>query len=653
MLMSLLALASTTGTAAQPVPTPDAGPDIVVVTASPLSDPADALSQGVLVVTRADVLANSISGGIGEAISGQPGIRSTFYGANASRPIIRGLGEDRIRLLSNGLAGIDASTISPDHAPAIDGLDAERIEVLKGPAALRFGGNAVGGVVNVVDGRLPERMPDQALSGAFFLGTSSAENAKSGAVRLSATSGQMVLSLDGLARSSDDYEIAGFRQTEALRALTGDDVRGTAENTRGETWALGGNVARIGQKSNLALSVRKTQSSYGIPGEAAFIDLEQTRFDGRASFSDLGFVETLTFSASAGDYSHSEIEFSGDVGTVFANTGYEARIEARHKPFGSIEGLWGVQFGESDFSAAGEEAFIKPVSIKQAGLFGFERYDGGSWGAEIGARVETRDYEGLAGERSFDLTSFSGSVFFKPLAGLRLSLNAGRTERAPTEVELFADGPHAATAAFELGDANLKREIASSFEVGAHIEGGSWHGHIDLWQAEFDGFISFSPTGEIEDDLPLFIATQRDATLKGFEIAGAGTLWRGAMWSILTDIGYDFVEGRYRTGDTITRMPPSALTFSLEAKRDQFGVRAEVQALSAQNDVAEFETPTEAATIYNLQLNWQPLVSEKDFVVRLEGRNLTDEEVREHTSFLKDQLPKPGRSVRLSVTTRF
>jgi iron complex outermembrane recepter protein len=170
--------------------------------------------------------------------------------------------------------------------------------------------------------------------------------------------------------------------------------------------------------------------------------------------------------ATAGDYSHSEIKFDGEVGTTFNNKGYEARVEARHRPLGQVEGLWGVQFGEADFSAIGEEAFILPVTIKQAGLFVFERYTGENWGGEIGGRVETRDYSGLAGRARFDFGSVSASAFVAPIEGLRLSLSASRTQRAPTEVELFANGPHAATGAFERGDPNLNIETATSVETG-------------------------------------------------------------------------------------------------------------------------------------------------------------------------------------------
>jgi len=434
-LYTLLALAAPE--AAPPtVPDPQARPvETIVVTASSLGDPSDAISQGVAVINRGEALQASISGGIGETLAGIPGVRSTFYGVNASRPIVRGLGEDRIRLVLNGLQGIDASTISPDHAPAIDGLDAEGIEVLKGPAALRYGGNAVGGVVNVVDGRLPTKLPEKPFAGEIFLAGSTAEDAGTAAFKLVGTKGAGVLRVDGFRREGQDYKIPGFSQPAALRAITRDDTEGTAFNTRGEIWALGGSVAHITDKTSLALATRRTKSNYGIPGEEAFIELSQTRYDFQASIKDLGFLDVLTFSITSGDYTHSEIEFDGAIGTVFTNEGYEGRLEARHRSIGALDGVFGLQF-----AAKGDEAFILPVTIETVGAFGVERFNQENWGAEVGARYEQRDYSGLAGSRNFDLGSFSASAFLKPTEGLRLSLNAGYTERAPTEVELFADG---------------------------------------------------------------------------------------------------------------------------------------------------------------------------------------------------------------------
>jgi len=651
-LYTLLALAAPE--AAPPVPAAQPRPaETIVVTASSLGDPSDAISQGVAVINRGDALQASISGGIGETLAGIPGVRSTFYGVNASRPIVRGLGEDRIRLVLNGLQGIDASTISPDHAPAIDGLDAEGIEVLKGPAALRYGGNAVGGVVNVVDGRLPTKLPEKPFAGEIFLAGSIAEDAGTAAFKLVGTRGNGVLRVDGFRREGQDYKIPGFSQTAALRAVTGDDTEGTAFNTRGEIWALGGSVARITDRTSLALATRQTKSNYGIPGEEAFIELSQTRYDFQASIKDLGFLDTLTFSITTGDYSHSEIEFDGAIGTVFTNEGYESRLEARHRSIGDLDGVFGLQFAANDFAAEGDEAFILPVTIETVGAFWVERFNQENWGAEVGARYEQRDYSGLAGARTFNLGSFSASAFVKPIDGLRLSLNAGYTERAPTEVELFADGPHAATQAFEIGDADLKTETAISLEGVARWQIGGATVDLNVWRSSFDGFIAFNPTNQIEDDLPVFLVSQKDATLSGAELHVTWPLGQVAGWSVVGDGGMDTVRGSYDGGGAIARMPPAMVTLGLEAKSPQMRVRAEVQSIAEQTRSAAFETKTAGSTALNALWSWRPVQSNDRIELTFEGRNLTNEDIREHTSFLKDYLPKPGRSIRVSLKGSF
>jgi iron complex outermembrane receptor protein len=651
-LYTLLALAAPE--AAPPIPAAQPRPvETIVVTASSLGDPSDAISQGVAVINRGEALQASISGGIGETLAGIPGVRSTFYGVNASRPIVRGLGEDRIRLVLNGLQGIDASTISPDHAPAIDGLDAEGIEVLKGPAALRYGGNAVGGVVNVVDGRLPTKLPEKPFAGEIFLAGSTAEDAGTAAFKLVGTRGNGVLRVDGFRRESQDYKVPGFSQTAALRAVTGDDTEGTAFNTRGEIWALGGSVARITDRTSLALATRQTKSNYGIPGEEAFIELSQTRYDFQASIKDLGFLDTLTFSITTGDYSHSEIEFDGAIGTVFTNKGYEGRLEARHRSIGDLDGVFGLQFAANDFAAEGDEAFILPVTIETVGAFWVERFNQENWGAEVGARYEQRDYSGLAGARTFDLGSFSASAFLKPVDGLRLSLNAGYTERAPTEVELFADGPHAATQAFEIGDADLKTETAISLEGVARWQIGGATVDLNVWRSSFDGFIAFNPTNQIEDDLPVFLVSQKDATLSGAELHVTWPLGQVAGWSVVGDGGMDTVRGSYDGGGAIARMPPAMVTLGLEAKSPQMRVRAEVQSIAEQTRSAAFETKTAGSTALNALWSWRPVQSNDRIELTFEGRNLTNEDIREHTSFLKDYLPKPGRSIRVSLKGSF
>ncbi|KAF0184247.1 MAG: iron complex outermembrane recepter protein [Hyphomonadaceae bacterium] len=635
-----------------PPPPPPIEQHVIVVTASALSSSKDAINQGVIVLNREAALLNSAGGGIGETLAGQAGVRATFFGPNASRPIIRGLGEDRIRLLSNGLQGIDASTISPDHAAAVDGLEAQSIEVLKGATALRFGSNAVGGVVNIVDGRLPSRITREGVSGDFFAGLNPRDKASSLAGNISYSTDNFVFRLDGLRRQSGDYSIPGFAQTSDIRAVTGDDTQGHVFNSGGEIWVLGGGLGFIGDNARLAISARETGSDYGIPGEEANIELKQNRIDMAGALNFDFVVKELSFAVSNGNYSHAEIEHSGAIGTIFRSSGYEGRVEGRTSKIGNFEGVFGLQIGDRDFAAIGDEAFILPVNIKNNGAFAIGHFETEAWGSEFGIRRDVANYSGLAGRRNFDSNSASLSGFIKPMEGLRLALTLAQTTRNPTEVELFAYGPHAATQSFEIGDVNLRAETARSVELAAIYRAPKTNIELNFWRANFDDFVSFNPTGLIEDGLPVFQASQKDAELSGYELVAHHHLGVLSGAEIRGDIALDFVRGKYVVGGNIARMPPASVTFGLEALFANFTAKAEVQFLDNQNKIAQFETATNRAQIYNLEFNFTPPSFDK-WSISAQLQNITDQEVREHTSVLKDYLPRPGRTVNISAHYRF
>jgi iron complex outermembrane receptor protein len=657
--------------------------EVVVVTASALGDRQDRVAQGVSILSASEAVTGAISGTLGETLAGLPGVRATFYGPNASRPVIRGLGEDRIRVLSNGLTGIDASTQSPDHAPTADGLEAASIEVLRGPAALRYGGNAIGGVVNVVTGLIPLSPVDGNVDGAAFAGVSTAEEARSfGAAATFQAGGGLKLRAEGWSRESGDYAIPGFVESARLRRAEGEDdaqaERGTVPNSDGEASALGLGIGWTGAGIEAGLSVRAQTSLYGIPGThhhhhgdeehedadhdeeedgGPVIDLDQTRVDGRLALVNLPVFESLSLAATWGDYEHAEIEPGGEVGTVFANTGWEARLEAKQqsRELGSVTwtGLTGIQLGRNDFSAVGEEAFVPPVEIAQSGIFAVQRLEWGQLRLEGGARFEHRRYETATLKREFDLGSFAVSAGWTPDDRFNATVSLSRTERAPTEIELFADGPHVATSTYEIGNPYLKIEAGLSLEAAARWRAGPLSLEASLWRIDFENFATFLPTGALIDDLPVVVIFQEDALLTGGEIGARLDLGAGGPldWSVTADL--DWVEGRYDRSGPIPRIPPLTATLGLDASGEIWRARAWVTHSADQTDVSAEELPTDSATTLNARFGWKPVEAGGQVEIVLEGTNLTDEEVREHTSFLKDLLPKPGRSIRLSVRATF
>lgn len=668
------AAAATTATANTAAPEVET----VIVTASALEDRTNRVAQGVAVMPADEAVITSLGGTLGESLAGLPGVRATFFGPNASRPVIRGLGEDRIRVLSNGLAGIDASTVSPDHAPTSDGLEATSIEVLRGPAALRYGGNAIGGVVNVVTDTIPTRPVDGTYDGSAFGGISTAEEARSyGGGLTIGTGGPLQLRVEGWSRTTDDYAIPGFVESERMRRMEGladaDAERGTVENTGGTSRALAVGLGWAGSRIEGGISVREQTSNYGIPGHehhheegeeeheeeegGVRIDLDQVRTDARLRINDLGPFAYLNLAVTSGDYEHAEIEPDGAIGTVFSNSGWEARIEARQTAIesgiGSWTGLTGLQLGANDFAAVGAEAFVPPVAIEQAGVFTVQRVSMGAFSVEGGLRIERKDYDTATVDRSFDLASAAISVAWEASDSLLLTVALSRTDRAPTEIELFADGPHLATGSYEIGNPDLDVETGLSLEGSLRWQSGPLMLEASLWRIDFDGFATYVPTGEELDELPVYRILQGDAELTGAEIGGRFALGEGmgASWSVTADV--DWVNGSYDRFGPIPRIPPLRTTLGVEADGD--GVSARVWAVRTedQDEVAGFELPTDGSTTLNARLGWKPAGDDGVLEVLLEASNITDEEVREHTSFLKDIAPRPGRSFRLALRAAF
>jgi iron complex outermembrane receptor protein len=649
----------------------------VVVTATPFRDERDDIVQGAVAIQREDLIA-TLGNGLGETLEREAGVSSTFFGAGASRPIIRGLGEDRIRILTNGLGQIDASSVSPDHAVAAEGIEAETVEILRGPSALAFGGNAVGGVVNVLDGRILEAAPEDALSGAFFGSVATGTDAVEGAANATLASDRFALRIDGFSRSSGDYEIPDFAFSESLRdelIADGEDpsefARDTAPNTFAESDGYGVGLSTFGEWGYAGVSVRRLESLYGIPKapgleeeeeeEEIFagprIDLEQDRYEARLGLSR-GFGPFTGFNASAAfvDYTHTEIEPTGEAGTVFANEGYEARFEAPHE-VGPFVGVIGLTRADTDFSAEGEEAFVTPTTITDTGVYLVERVAlSPQLILDAGVRYEQRGYDNEDfGERDFDLWSGSASAAWRPTPAWLFGVTLARTERAPTEIELFADGGHLATATFELGDPTLDKETATSIEGVVRWSQPRWSVDVNVFHIDFQDFTSFFDTGleDLESGLPIFAAAQEDASFTGGEISGWLSLFDRDGLSLTADVSYEIVDAELDSGGNVPRIPPNALTLGLEGEAGHFGGRLEWVSASEQDDVAAFETPTEGYDVVNARLNFRPVANSDRLVFSLDGRNLTDEEVRVHSSFVKDLLPRPGRSLRFVISGRF
>ena len=664
--------------------------DVIIVTASPLNRSVDEAITGQSILSGDD-LQDRLAGTIGETLKLEPGVSSTSFGAGASRPIIRGQGGDRVRILTNGIGSIDASSASPDHAVAVEPAQAERIEVVRGAAILRYGSSGAGGIVNVIDGRIPDDFPDGETDVSVRIGASSVDAAAEAAASIDQRAGNFVIHLDSTFRKAQDYNIPVEGESRAQLAEEGEEVpddfdeNRRLDNSFARSSSFTGGVSYIGDTGFIGVSGHSFSSTYGIPGghgheeeegehhdedededhdeeeheeeegeEEVFIKLDQTRFDLNAGFDFDGPIERVQAFAGYADYKHTEFEGPGEVGTVFTNEGYEIRVEAIQAARGTWKAAHGVQYRERDFSAVGEEAFVPPTLTQQFGVYTFHEVEIGNAHLEAAARFERTDQEDSINgiDRSFDLLSLSGGGDIHLSDAVRVGGTIFRTERAPTTEELFSNGPHLATSQFELGDPTLGKEVATG------VEGAIRHredGHsltLNVFYTDYSDYIFETQTGGEEDGLPIFQFTADNAEFYGVEAVGKTEVTRIGAFDISADALAEYVRAKTDSGN-LPRIPPLSVLSGLEAESDRLKFRAEWEYVAEANNLSSFELPTDTYNLINGFVTWKAPIGAKDDVqLRLSVLNIFDAEARQHTSFLKDLVPLPGRNVRFSISAK-
>jgi iron complex outermembrane receptor protein len=653
--------------------------DEIMVTGSPILRSQLEIAQPTSVLTGEELLYRR-QPSLGETLAQEPGVTSTFFGPGASRPVIRGLGGDRIRILQGGIDTGDVAGTSPDHAVTADPAAAERIEVLRGPATLLYGSSAIGGVVNVIDGRIPDFRPEEPVTGSVELRAGSVDDERSGTVQLGGGAGDWAWHVDALARETGDYEIPGFAAIEEDEH--GDEEHeeeeenpfGVVPNSDLETAAGSFGVTRFfGDAGFLGVSASGFESEYGVPGSGhghgegeegeeggdVRIDLERRRLDLRSEVGlPFGPFQGVKTRIGYVDYEHAELEGAdGEVGTRFFNDSWEGRFELVQKPRGSVSGSVGVQLGTRDLEAVGDEAFIPATEARQLALFAFEEIDRGAFRWQLGARYESQEVDAtdpVLQDRSFDAVSGSVGIVWLPVDGYSLGLSVARSTKLPNPEELYSDGPHFATQAFEVGDPELGEETSVGADLSLRKTSGRLRGSLSFFVNRFDDFIYQSFTGAVEDGLPVLAYTQDDTELTGFELDGRYSLWESGSSHLDLSFQWDRVRAELRdTGEPLPRIPPQSFGVGVHYHTTRWHAFAELRRSDEQDRVAENETATDGYTLVNAGTSYRFFWSDQVFDLLLRGRNLTDEEARNHVSFLKDRVPLPGRDVSLSLRWTF
>lgn len=664
-LFALSALASSVALAN----TPEAKPLLeITITASPLGRTADELVQPVSVLSGEE-LASKKRGGIGETLANEPGISTGDFGAGASRPVIRGQSGPRVDVLANGISAMDVSALSPDHAVTINPLIARQIEIIKGPATLLYGSSASGGVINVTDTRLATEVTE-GFSGA--LESSYGSNARNalGAADINYGSGNHQFHLDATRSRSEDYAIPGNA------AIDGSGSNGRLANSASDldNGALG--YSYIADNGNaFSVSASQYDQRYGLPiEEEAFIVMRQRRYDAQALLRNpTPALESVRIRLSDSRYRHTEFEEPNVAGTRFTNNETQARIEAVHEDVGGLRGVIGAQFGVREFAALGEEAYVPATKSQQAGLFFLEEKRFGRNKIEFGARIEHVELDPEVGQQR-DFTPISASIGNRYDLGkdthLRVTLT--HAERAPAIEELYANGPHEATATFEIGSDRLRKEQSQDIEVGIDHHQGRFDLEASVFHKQARNYIYareqddgngnallVGDDGLPGDELLLINFVQDRARFTGYELAASYALLNETDGPVQLSVrGFtDAVRGTLETdsGDApAPRLTPSRYGMSLHGHyREASANISYVQAMD-QNRPGRLDTETNGYGLLNADLSvvvHRHGTSEASVFVQ--GTNLLDDDIRRATSFIKDAVPAPGRGGVVGVRYTF
>ncbi len=661
-----------------------------VVSASPLAG-STARMVTPAAVLEGDELIDRRQATLGGTLDMLPGVRGSSFGAGASRPVIRGQDGARVKVLSDGVDVLDASTISPDHAVTVEPMLTERIEVLKGPATLLYGGGAIGGVVNVIDKKVPTHAPVNGYEGELEWRGNTVANESTGLFGITVGSGNFAARIEGLKRNADEYEIPGAEGDPRSDKQLGS-YNDTETGTVGASW--------VGERGYLGLAHTRQKNRYGLLAHAhadchthgpadwhcvdehdhghghddhdddhdhgeheeehehaegvPYIDMDQKRWDLRGELSDPfdGF-ESARLRVGHSDYQHREME-GGVASTTFKNKATDARIELTHEPLLGWRGVLGVQTLRRDFEALGEEAYVPPTLTRNHALFLLEEYNLGDWRYELGLRHEWQDIDvdGAQPDTDHRGTSVSaGAVWaFAPQYSLGFSLS--RSKRLPTAEELYANGPHAATRTIELGNPELDEETSHNAELTLRKFAGRTTFSLSLYRNQVDDFIYAAETGhepgagyrEIE-------YRQHDAVLTGAE----GEVRFQATAALAMTLFGDHVRGKLRDGGgDLPRIPADRLGVRLEqAFTPALGGQVEFYRVQRQDDSADYESNTSGYNMLGAGLSYRGNLGHTGYTVYVRGDNLLDSKAREHTSFIKDEVLLPGRNLTLGMRLSF
>lgn len=651
--------------------------DGIRISASPLSISAQEMISPVTILQGPQLMLNRMAS-LGELLKSEPGIHADTFGTGASRPVIRGQTAPRVKVLSDGSEIMDASAISPDHAITVDTWLADRVEILRGPAALLYGGSAIGGVVNVIDRKIPTSIPDK-IEGSVQIQGSSVDQGRVGAIELNTGEGNVAVHLEGSSYKNQDYRVPNWHENKVKDS-----------HSRSDSMSLG--LSFIGDRGYLGAAYSYRDDVYGLPGHtheyedchphgsslhcgghghehehshahehdhehdhehSATAHLRNQRLDLRGELRDpLPGFELARLRAGYTDYHH--VEKDGDtVGTRFSNRGYDARLELTHHPVASLQGVVGLQTSLSDFASQdGVENFIPKTRTRNQGLFLLEHKEWDNWRVEFGARHEwqsikpsrhtLKEYKGQA-------SSFSiGTIWkFSPEHSAQLSFS--RSQRLPNTQELYSRGVHFATLSFEQGDQHLERETSHNIDLGLRKYAGELRFDLRAFYNHSKNYI-YARTLDRHEDFRLIRYSQDDAQFWGLEAQASYPI--NSILSL--SVHGDLVRGKLLSPDrALPRIPAARVGIRSDIHWQNWAAYIDYTQTLAQRRNAEFEQATASFGMLGMGLSYRTQVADTDYTLYLKGSNLLNKLAYNHTSFISRQAPLQGRNITAGLRIEF
>jgi len=672
----------------------------LIITASPHGKSSGDIA-GSLNVLSGETLQRELSATLGDTLKQQVGISSSSFGPGVGLPVIRGLSGNRVEVLQNSSPVVDASQTSPDHAIALEPMLADRIEILRGPASLRYGPGAIGGVVNIIDNRIhtsadydAEGSIDGAIEGRF----DSNNDGTAYVGRMDGAKGPLNLHLSGILRENNNMDIPGYAATVDNSDET---TNGYVANTDAEAnaWSLG--ISHISDNLVVGLAMSRIDNNYGVPpgghghheheedhleedhdeehGEEdeeehgdvfTRIDMRQTDYSGKILLPNLsGMFDKLDIDLSHSEYQHRELEIEDTdiaVGTSYTTKGDNLRAELTHGSDANWLGALGIQFSRNEFVAEGEEAFLPPNDVLTAGIFLTEETTVGNGVLTMGLRYDNQQADPAEGSTvSHDLINASASYLLNLGAYQQLSLILSHSQRAPSAEELFSDGEHAATGNYLIGDTGLNRESANSVELTWSYQ-GPFSLNASLYHREFSDFIYAFADGnrlshdlldeglsgdavcstrladfddseeEFGESLPCYRYQQEDARFTGAEAELTLLPTPDASLRLWGDL----VKARLENNGDVPRLPPARVGFNADYSWENALAGISLTHGFEQDRPGINESATKSYTRVDIHLS----LTNGPWTVFAKGNNLSDEEIRNATSFLRELAPEPGRS---------